>query len=154
MKKMALIFLLLPTALLAASDKPELTDFPVKVQVVFSRSVLRVSDQQIEAMIDGERVELTGYSQGFLALGDYPARISVKVHGPKKPNSYDIYKGYDFLMPDGKVRTYTVTAVGQSEFPAPPPPSPPAPTSDTPAPVAAPDPPPPPPPPPPAPTTL
>jgi hypothetical protein len=128
MKKMALMFLLLQTTLLlAAADKPNPADFPVKVHVVFSRAVLVGGYQLIEAVIDGQRVELTGYSLGYLALGDYPARISLKVHGPKNPNSYDIYKGYDFLMPDGKVRTYHVTAVGQSEFPAPPPPAPPAP---------------------------
>ena len=128
MKKMALLFLILQTTLLlAAADKPNPTDFPVKVHVVFSRAVFVTSDQQIEAVIDGERVELTGSSRGVLALGDYTARISLKVHGPKNPNSYDIYKGYDFLMPDGNVRTYHVTAMGKSEFPAPPPPRPPEP---------------------------
>jgi hypothetical protein len=122
MKKMALIFLLLQTTmLLAAADKPNPADFPVKVHVVFTRAVLVGSYQLIEAVIDGQRVELTGFSLGYLALGDYSARISLNVHGPKNPNGYDIYKGYDFLMSDGKVRTYHVTAVGQSEFPAQPP---------------------------------
>ena len=134
MKKMALIVLFLQsTLLLAASDKPNPADFPVKVHVVFSRYVQSVGYQQIEALIDGERVELTGFSRGVLALGDYPARITPKVHGPKNPNTYDIYKGYEFLLPDGNLRTYQVTAMGQSEFPAPPPPPPPPPP-DVPAP--------------------
>ena len=136
MKKMALMLLLLQTTLLlAAADKPNPADFSVKVHVVFSRAVLVGSYQQIEALIDGQRVELTGFSLGYLALCDYSARVSLKVHGPKNPNSYDIYKGYDFLMPDGNVRTYHVTAVGQSEFPAPPPPAPPTPPDTTPAPM-------------------
>jgi hypothetical protein len=128
MKKMAFVLLLLQTTLLlAAADQPNPADFPVKVHVVFSRYVQSVSYQQIEALIDGERVELTGISRGVLALGDYPARITPKVHVPKNPNTYDVYRGYEFLMPDGKTRTYQVTAVGQSEFPTPPPPPPPAP---------------------------
>jgi hypothetical protein len=68
-------------------------------------------------MIDGQPVELQqDYGQptssGILALGDYPARISLNVHGPKNPNSYDIYRGYDLLMPDGTARTYTVVRLG------------------------------------------
>src|ERR1035438_10932552 len=91
MKKMALIFLLLQTTmLLAAADKPNPADFPVKVHVFFSRAVLVGSYQQIEAVIDGQRVELTGFSLGYLALGDYSARISLNVRGPKNPNDYDI----------------------------------------------------------------
>ena len=136
MKRIALLFLLLQTTLLlAASGVPNPADFPVKVHVVFSRYVTSTAYQQIEAVIDGQRVELTGLSRGVLALGDYPARISAKVHGPKNPNSYDVYKGYDFLMPDGNVRTYQVTAFGQSEFPAPPPPPTPTPPDTTPPPT-------------------
>jgi len=106
MKKMALMFLLLQTTLLlTASDKPNPAVFPVKVHVVFSRYVQSVGYQQIEALIDGERVELTGFSRGVLALGDYPARITPKVHGPKNPNAYDIYKGYANSHADGIVAT-------------------------------------------------
>jgi hypothetical protein len=47
-----------------------------------------------------------------LTLGDYPARVSPKVVAPKNWSPYDTVKGYDFLMPDGKVRTFTVTAMG------------------------------------------
>ena len=137
MKKMMLMVLMLQSSLLlAAADKPNPADFPVKVHAVFSRYVLTAgSDQQIEAIIDGQRVELTGYSAGFLALGDYSARVATKplIHGPKNPNTYDVYKAYEFLMPDGKTRTYQVTAVGQSEFPAPPTPAAPTPPDTTPA---------------------
>lgn len=140
MKTLAIAFLLFQTTfVLGAAGKPNPADFPVKVHVVFSRYVY--GEQKLEAIIDGERVELTGSSLGVLALGDYSARITPKVHGPKNPNTYDVYKGYEFLMPDGNLRTYQVTAFGQSEFPAPPAPPPPAP-SDTPAPQPPPAPPP------------
>jgi hypothetical protein len=137
MKKTLLMFVLLQTSLLLAAGSPNPADFPVKVHVVFSRYVSSAGYQQLEAVIDGERVELVAYSQGYLALGDYPARVSTKIHGPKNPNSYDVYKGYDFLMSDGKIRTYQVTAVGQSEFPAAPPPPRPVPTDTTPPPAPA-----------------
>jgi hypothetical protein len=68
--------------------------------------------QVLETTIDNQPVELTGNSMGVLALGDYKARISTAVHGPRNPNSYDIYKGYDLLMPDGTARTYTITRIG------------------------------------------
>jgi len=127
MKKLALVFLLLQTGfLLAATDKPNKpnpADFTVKVHIVSSGSQFYCYAgtcsvyQHLETMIDGQPVELQqDYGQptssGILALGDYPARISLNVHGPKNPNSYDIYRGYDLLMPDGTARTYTVVRLG------------------------------------------
>jgi len=103
MKKMALMFLLLQTTLLlAASAAPNPANFPVKVHVC----LFALRDQHSVPADRGRdrraTGELTGFSLGVLALGDYSARISTKVHGPKNPNTYDIYKGYDFLMADGK----------------------------------------------------
>jgi hypothetical protein len=121
MKRFALAFCLLPTlSLFAASDKANPADFTVKVHVVSSYvhryefSGIANYDQVLETTIDNQPVELTGGSRGVLALGDYPARISEKVHGPKNPNSYDVYRGYDLLMPDGSTRLYTVTGLGPS----------------------------------------
>ncbi len=68
--------------------------------------------QQIDAVVDGQTVHLSAPSLGVLALGDYPAKVSEKVHGPHNSNSYDLYKGYDLLMPDGKLRTFQVTGIG------------------------------------------
>lgn len=139
MKKVILLSVLLQTTLLlAAGDKPNPADFPVKVHVVFSRYVMTAGQyQQIEALIDGVRVELTGESFGVLALGDYSARAATKLitRVPKNPNTYDLYKGYEFLMPDGKTRTYQVTAMGQAQFPAPPTPSAPVDNSPSPTPM-------------------
>jgi hypothetical protein len=42
------------------------------------------------------------------------------VHAPSKnPNSYDIYRGYDLLMPDQAVRTCQVTGLGPLSAPNP-----------------------------------
>jgi hypothetical protein len=120
MKKLALAFILLSsTFLFGASDKPNPADFAVKVHVVSSASQQTGGDtrtfyvQVLESVIDNQPVELQGSSQGVLALGDYPARVSAAVHAPNKhPNSYDTYQGYDLLMPDGTTRTYTVTRLG------------------------------------------
>jgi hypothetical protein len=97
-------------------------DFPVKVHVVWSRTVVLQGtaatqpEQHLEAEIDGQQVELEGYSEGVLAPGDDRARISAAVHARNKnPNTYDVYRGYDFLMPDGKIRLYAVMGLGPKE---------------------------------------
>lgn len=119
MKKLALVLLLLlPATAFAAHPKPNPADFTLKVHVISSAALRGWSYgsvdnyQVLEAVIDNQPVQLQGYSLGVLALGDYPARISTKVHGPRNPNTYDIYRGYDLLMPDGTSRTYTVTRLG------------------------------------------
>jgi hypothetical protein len=119
MRKLALTLLLLqPATLFAAADKQNPADFPVKVHVITSASQIigggtnSTNIQVLETTIDGQPVELTGGSDGVLALGDYQARIATKIFRPHNPNTYDVYQGYDFLMPDGKIRTYLVTRLG------------------------------------------
>ena len=117
MKKLALAaLLLLPATIFAASTKSNRADFPLTVLVVSSAWRMgygnTASYQTLETVIDNQSVELQDSTTGVLALGDYPARISPKIHGPKNPNTYDIYRGYDLLMPDGTTRTYTVTGLG------------------------------------------
>lgn len=116
MKKFLLTLLLLPTPSLLAADKPNPADFPMKIHILSSESrteysqQLTVSLQIIHVVIDNQPLELTANAGGVLALGDYPARISPTVHSPKNWSPYDIVKGYEFLMPDGKLRTFTITA--------------------------------------------
>jgi hypothetical protein len=111
------LLLLTPSAVFAAS-KPDPADFTVTVHVIASSARVQngvgvvSATQVLETTIDNQPVELTGYSAGVLPLGDYKARIATSIHGPHNPNSYDIYKGYDLLMPDGTARTYTVTRIG------------------------------------------
>jgi hypothetical protein len=119
MRSFALVLLLsTPVAMYAASADTNPADYAITVHVLSSASQVQQTREQIyvsqvlEVVIDGQPMQLTGTSQGVLALGDYKARLSSAVHGPHNPNTYDVYKGYDFLMPDGKVRTYTVTRLG------------------------------------------
>jgi hypothetical protein len=118
MKKFGFVFALLSTTLLwAAPDKPNPADFMVKVHVVSSGSlwvggVDGHSNQVLETVIENQLVELQTDNAGVLALGDYSGRLSPAVRTPKHPNSYDIYRSYDLLMPDGTTRTYYVTRFG------------------------------------------
>jgi hypothetical protein len=122
-----------PAALVAGSatpaskpaDNPDVTaegsagvDFPVAVRVVTSASRVQVLQgtagtyQVLETVIDGQPVELEAENGGVLALGEYKARVSASVRAPNGPNSYDIYRGYDLLLPDGATRTYRVVRLG------------------------------------------
>jgi hypothetical protein len=123
MKKLALAFLLLqPAFLLAAPVKPNPADFTLTVHVVYSSTTLGGGVQLLDVLIDGQQMKLgCGTATGVLTLGDYPARVSPnvgKVGKAKDPYPYDIVKGYDLLMPDGKERTYTVMAMGTALIPA------------------------------------
>jgi hypothetical protein len=129
MKKLALVLVMLQTGFLLAApdkpkDKPNPADFTVKVHVTSSGTSvicggggsLCASYQVLETVIDNQPVELKCWLSGnpsVLTLGDYSARLSSAVHGPSKnPNSYDIYRGYDLLLPDGAARTCTVSRLG------------------------------------------
>jgi len=121
MKKLAAaLMLLLPVALMAAAAKPNPGDFTLTVHVISSGSgagtsvMGRYTTQVLETTIDSQPVQLTCYNiGGVLALGDYKARLSTAVQAPKKfTNAYDIYRGYDLLLPDGTARTYAVTRLG------------------------------------------
>jgi hypothetical protein len=98
-KKLALLLLLLPGSILLAADKANPADFPLKLHITSSaQQSLYVGNgnqatQVLETVINGQPVQLQGYSQGVLALGDYPARINPKVH-------------------DGNLRTFYVTRLG------------------------------------------
>ena len=103
--------LILPNVMRAQSSQATAAGFPITVHVVYSRSANL--NQQLDTEIGGQQVQLWGASGGVLAPGDYPARISSSVRAPSRDRTaYDIYRGYDLLMPDGKTRTYTVIGLG------------------------------------------
>jgi len=116
MKTLAVALLLLqPIAVLASADKPNPADFPIKIHVISSSSqaLNNVSYVQVlETTIDGQPTELTGNGGGVLAPGDYSARLNPDVQGPGDAMSYDVYRGYYLLLPDGKTRKYKVTGLG------------------------------------------
>ncbi|HEX5283726.1 MAG TPA: hypothetical protein VFW30_06370 [Bryocella sp.] len=79
-------------AVVFALDPANSGDFPITIHVVssWSRAVNGhdYPGQYLETTIDKQPVELSCDSLGVLALGDYQARISSKVHAPSKnPNS-------------------------------------------------------------------
>jgi hypothetical protein len=120
MKKLAILFLLLQTPLILAADKKPANpaDFPLKLHITTSSlQVMPGGDnwtyiQLLETTVNGQPVQLRSFNSGVLSLGDYPARVSPQIHGAKGANTYDVYLGYDLLMPDGNTRTYTVTRLG------------------------------------------
>ena len=92
-------------------------DFPISVHVTFSRSITGSSvtnptHQQLEAIINGQEVELSGGGLGVLAVADYPARTAKQSYVPRKHFSYDLFNAYELLMPDGQVRKYEVIGLG------------------------------------------
>jgi hypothetical protein len=125
MRKLVLALMLLQTScLLAATDKPNPADFPMKIHITSSALRMQYANgltytyQVLQTFLDGQQVELSASAGGVLALGDYPARVSTSVHAPKGWSSYDLVKGYDFLMPDGKIRTFSVSAISEAGAPA------------------------------------
>jgi hypothetical protein len=116
--RLILTTLLFVPSLAVAANQPNPADFPISIHVVSSRSRteyaagMSVALQYLETIIDNQPVELACTSTGVLALGSYPARISTKVRLPKHPNTYDIYRAYDLLMPDQNIRTCSVLGLG------------------------------------------
>ncbi len=121
MRSIVLAVLLLTPAAGLAAAKANPADFPLKLHITASAAKRDFSGgipgynfyQVVETSIDGQPVQLSSdNAQGVLALGDYPARIAPKAPTPKHPNTYDIYRYYELLLPDGTTRTFTVTRLG------------------------------------------
>lgn len=121
MKKLAIALLLVQPAFLCATTKPSSNpaDYPLTVHVMVSRYITAQPGidgyQQLDAIIDGQRVELQsegGSGQGVLALGDYKAQLSHTGFIPKHPpNGYDSFVVYRFLLPDGTIRDFDVVGL-------------------------------------------
>jgi hypothetical protein len=108
MKKIALSMLILCATFAIAAPNP--SDYNVTVHVIASEShpTGTTAIQEITVIIDGKKCRLQGASLGVLALGDYKAKLT-ETHR----NSYDIYRYYQFLMPDGKTRDFTLSAISK-----------------------------------------
>lgn len=106
MKKMAVVAVLLFSALALAGSEPNPADYPLSVHVSSSR-VNDCGSTSMKVTIDGKKYELGGGTP--LALGDYKARaVKFEVRGVQP---YDVYGKYQFLLPDNKTRTYIVVGV-------------------------------------------
>ncbi|HST12826.1 MAG TPA: hypothetical protein VLL05_20785 [Terriglobales bacterium] len=112
--KHALAVLLFCSAI--AWSLPANPEYTVNVHVNASRMVLHGDNgahyQNLSVVIDGKKVELESIpaTNTLLVPGDYKARI-VKDHHSN--GDYDIWRIYEFQLPDKKTREFLV--VGQSE---------------------------------------
>jgi hypothetical protein len=115
MKKLFLILTLLPATLLFA-EKPSSNpaDFPITVHVVRSRQCsVGGYSQHLDAIIDGQQVELERGGIGVLALGDYKAQVfTTKI---RNPNPSDVFRNYRLLLADGSTRDFMVVGLGPME---------------------------------------
>jgi hypothetical protein len=101
-------------------------DYPITIHVMYSRYQLNPGQYQLlEVVINGQRMELKSEGAsgvGVLALGDYPAQTHKYKFAPSKPNGYDTFVTYRFLLPDGKIRDFDVVGLGpKADFTSPPP---------------------------------
>lgn len=110
MKKLALVVLLLISALAWAGAVPNPADYNINVHVSSSRwnghDPLR-----LKVVVEGKKYELqaTDLESPLLAPGDYKAKnVAVKV---KDAHAYDIYGAYEFLFPDMKTRTFRLIGI-------------------------------------------
>jgi hypothetical protein len=113
MKKILLSLLLCTTFAVASTPDPAAYTITVHVIASTSRGISEGQnnyggneEQRLQVVIDGKKYELQGFSRGVLALGDYKAKLT-ETHR----NSYDINQAYQFLMPDGKTRNFTLIGI-------------------------------------------
>ena len=114
MKRVALLLLfgLSLTSAFAIGGKkqvPNAGNFPILVHVVYARV------NTAYAFVDGQPVELTALSNsgvGLLAAGDYKARILKDFQQIGKPNGFDLFLGYELVLPDNTTRQYKVIGLG------------------------------------------
>jgi hypothetical protein len=130
MKKLAfapLLFLTTATAFaFGAKKSTNPADYPLTVHIVFSH-YQTASDpslggyQFLDAIVDGQQIELRGTNLGVLSPGDYKAqRVTTYAELgdgagsfiPKHANASDNFIVYLFLMPDNSVREYYLVGLG------------------------------------------
>src|ERR1700691_6082295 len=110
MKKMALVVLLVGSALASVGTEPNPAAYTINVQVtsarVNGRGLIR-----LKVILDGKKYELEGLDaeSSLLMPGDYKARdLPPKV---KDVHPYDVYGTYEFLFPDKKTRRYGLVGI-------------------------------------------
>jgi len=110
MKKIALVVVLLFSALASAGTVPNPADYTINIHVSGSRIGER--DQlRLQTTIDGKKYELAGDTgDGLLLPGDYKAKtVAVRA----APHSYDVNAVYEFLFPDSKTRKFFLVGVSE-----------------------------------------
>jgi hypothetical protein len=109
MKKIALPILLMCSALAWAGKQSNLADYPINIHVTAAR-LTDMSELRLNVVIDGKSYELQGITTvSLLALGDYKAKLVKDEHR----TTYDSYRVYEFLFPDGKTRQYHLVGISE-----------------------------------------
>jgi hypothetical protein len=107
MRKLAVVILLLCSALAWAGGEPTPADYTINVHVSSSR-LTDISELRLIVIIDGKKYELQGVTtNALLAPGDYRAKLVKDEH----KTAYDSYRIYEFLFPDRKTRQYHLVGV-------------------------------------------
>jgi hypothetical protein len=112
MKKLALVVVLLCSALAWAGAGPNPADYTINVHVSSAR-VNGTGFIRLKVTLDGKKCELQGLDveRSLLAPGDYKAKsLPLKV---KDVHTYDVYGTYEFLLPDGKTRRYGLVGIAE-----------------------------------------
>jgi len=110
MKKMALVVLLLCSALAWAGAEPNPADYTINVHVSSSRVNGR-GLVRLKVILDGKKYELEGLDaeSSLLIPGDYKAKtVPLKV---KDVHTYDVHGDYEFIFPDKKTRKYALVGI-------------------------------------------
>jgi hypothetical protein len=107
MKKLALVVVLLFSALAWAGKAPVPAEYTINVHVISSR-LIEGGWSRLTVIIEGKNYELQGNpTLALLAPGDYKAKLVKDEH----KTSYDSYRVYEFLFPDLKTRQYHLVGV-------------------------------------------
>ena len=112
MKNLALVVVLMLSAVAWAGSEPSPAEYTVSVHVSSSLMVLEgesiAFSQRLTVTIDGKKYELrSARVNALLALGDYKAKLVRDEHR----TAYDSYQVYEFLFPDHKTRKFEVVGV-------------------------------------------
>jgi hypothetical protein len=108
MKKLALVMMLLFSALAWAGGKANPADCNINVRVSSSR-LNDPGSLRLKVVIDGTKCELDGDINNPLVSGGYKARLAKDEHRP----AYDSYQVYEFPFPDKKTRQYRLVGISE-----------------------------------------
>ena len=107
MKRLALVVVLLFSALAWAGKAPAPAEYKLIVHVTSSR-LSEHNWPRLTVIIDGKKYELQGVpTLALLAPGDYKAKLVKDEH----KTTYDSYRIYEFLFPDMKTRQYHLVGI-------------------------------------------
>jgi hypothetical protein len=104
-----LFSVLLFSAVAWAAD-PNPAEYTINVHVSSSRLVLEtllLFSQELDVGIEGKYELSAANANALLALGDYKATLVKDEHR----TAYESFRVYEFLLPDKKIRKFTVVGV-------------------------------------------